>query len=326
MVRWLGTVEPSERQGNGRSSQTSGHSKATPMHAFEVNLLRTIAILVVPVVAVFFGYHIDNSPKPLVVSDVTGSTTASAKGAAVTPPAPVVDPLPTLVADMNAAIATNPALSASATLIDLTTGKEYDAGNSTQYYEAASTSKLVAVFDYIHQVELGKTTLARSIQGQTAQDIIMRMIVYSDNDAWDKLNGYLKFKGEQAYLDSIGVAGHMTPSNIQFSTPAMAKMLQLLHQGKLMTTEHQTMIYGYMSHTTVKNLIQAVLPADALVYHKYGQIEGVLHDASIVEYQGHQFVLVVYTNNAAGTSGMYTKQVDLIHAVTTAAFNDVIKS
>ncbi|MEJ0073498.1 MAG: serine hydrolase [Candidatus Saccharibacteria bacterium] len=151
----------------------------------------------------------------------------------------------------------------------------------------------------------------------------MRMIVYSDNDAWTKLNTYLTMKQEQAYVNSLGLTAIIKTDNLQFSTPDMARMLQLLYQGKLMNAADRAMVYGYMSHTTVTNLIQAVLPPDATVYHKYGQIDGVLHDASIVQYQGHDFVLVIYTNNPAGTAGKYNEQVNLIHAVTTAAFADI---
>lgn len=293
------------------------------MHSFEVKLIPTMALFTLLVLAVFLGYHIDNTPVKATAETPTMVKTVAEK---TTPEAIAPDPLAPLVADMNAAIATQSGLSASATLIDLNTGKQYDAGNYTQQYEAASTSKLVAIFDYIHQIELGKATLTQSIQGQQAQDIIMRMIVYSDNDAWTKLNTHLTMKQEQSYVNSLGLAATIQVNNMQFSTPNMAKMLQMLYEGKLMNSTNQAMVYGYMSHTTVKNLIQAALPADATVYHKYGQIEGVLHDASIVEYQGHNFVLVVYTNNAAGVSSQYTNQVNLIHAVTTAAFNDIMNS
>jgi len=303
-----------------RRRQFWGKSAGANEYAFEVKLIPTLAIFVLLVLAVFLGYRLDTTPTKATTKHTVATKPAAQK---VVPEPPVVDPLANLVGDMNAAIATQPGLSASATLINLDTGKEYDAGNYTQQYTAASTSKLVAVFDYINQVELGKATLTQTIQGQTAQDIIMRMIVYSDNDAWTKLNTYLTMRQEQAYVNGLGLSAVIQVDNMQFSTPNMAKMLQMLYEGKLMNSDHQAMIYNYMSHTTVTNLIQAVLPADATVYHKYGQIEGVLHDASIVEYQGHQFVLVVYTNNPGGTASQYNNQVNLIHAVTTAAFNDV---
>lgn len=280
-----------------------------------------MAMFVVLVISVYMGYQLDR-PVPVQAS---AKPVAAKLVDTATPEEPVTDSLSTVAADMDAVISAQTGVSAAATLIDLDTGKQYDTAGASTYYEAASTSKLVAVFDYIHEVELGHTTLQKSIQGQTAQDIIMRMIIYSDNDAWDKLNGYLKFKSEQSYLDGLGVAGKMIPENIQFTTGAMAKLLQLLYQGKLMNTDHQAMVLDYMSRTTVKNLIQAATPAGATVYHKYGQIEGVLHDASIISWQGRNFVLVIYTNNAAGTSGQYNAQVDLIHAITTAVFADVAK-
>ncbi len=281
----------------------------------------TLALFTLLTLSVLLGYHIDNTPSKAPAAAEPVKTVVKKAEVIAPVPVPDPDPWPTAVADMNAAFAGMPNLSGAATLIDLSTGKQYDAGNYQRTYEAASTAKLVAVFDYIHLVEQGKATLNQTIGGDSAQDIIMRMIVYSDNDAWDKLNGYLKFKPQQAYLDGLGIKASMTPSNLQFYASSMAKLLQLLAGGKLMSSEHQAMVYNYMSHTTMNKLIPAALPADATIYHKYGQIDGVLHDASIVEYQGHQFVLVVYTDG-----GQTTAQTSLIHAVTTAAFNDVMKS
>jgi len=284
-------------------------------YEFEVKLIPTVALFALLVLSVLVGYHIDTPVQ-------AEPKTAAKASQTVSEPVASPEKYPTLVTDMNAALATVPGLSASATLIDLDTSKQYDAGNYTQFYEAASTSKLVGVFDYLHQVEVGKTTLTRTIQGQSAQDIIMRMIIYSDNDAWDKLNGYLKFKPQQAYLDGIGVGGKMVPNNIQFTTPAMARMLQLFYQGDLMNDEHRAMVLDYMGRTTMNKLIPPAVPADAKVYHKYGQIEGVLHDAAIIEWQGRAFVLVVYTDNE-GKSGQYAKQVGAIQAVTRAVFASI---
>ena len=293
-------------------------------HGFEVQLVPVLGMFTLLVLAVFLGYHLDTAPAAE-TSKVTAKPVANTTTDNETPEEDV-DPLPTVAADMQAVISAQSQLQASATLIDLATGKSYSAGNYTERYTAASTAKLVAVFDYINQVEQGKATLDKTIQGQTAQDIIMRMIVYSDNDAWTKLNTYLTMKHEQAYVKGLGLDAVIQAYNVQFSTPDMARLLQLLYEGKLMNDEHRAMVYGYMSSTTMNELIPPALPDDAVIYHKYGQIEGVLHDAAIVEYQGHKFVLVVYTNNSAGDATRYSAQVTLIHDITTAAFNDVIKS
>ena len=287
-----------------------------------------LAMFVFLTVAVILGYRTGGQPVQAKAAQVhVAETTAPPeRNVDAKTPAPT-EKYPTLASDMHAAIAASPSVSAAATLIDLDTGTVYNAGNYTQNYEAASTSKLIAVFDYIHQVELGKTTLARTIQGDTAQDIIQRMIINSDNDAWTKLNTYLTMKQEQSYANSLGLTGTVLQvNNIQFTTGNMAKLLQLLYQGKLMNSQNQALVYGYMAHTTMNKLIPAALPADATIYHKYGQIDGVLHDAAIVQYQGHNFVLVVYTNNPAGTSGQSGTQTNLIHAVVTAALTDIMGS
>jgi beta-lactamase class A len=282
--------------------------------------MKAVKIIAVCVLATFVAvgakYHM--SAKSLSVSHVfavSKQTTVASRETA--------DPLADITSDMNAAIAAQPGLSASASLINLDTGKEYDTSASSTMFTAASTSKLVAIFDYLHQVELGKATLTQDVGGYSAQYNIMRMIVYSDNDAWARLNKYLSFAGEQAYVNSLGVNAVIQEDNMQFSTSNMAKLLQLMYRGKLMNSTDQTMVYNYMANTTITNLIQAALPSDATVYHKYGQLYGNLHDASIVKYQGHNFVLVVYTNNSDGTTAQYSAQVDLIHAITTVAFKDI---
>ncbi len=296
------------------------------MYASEVKLVPILAMFVFLTVAVILGYHTGSHPAqakaaPFTVADTPASQERNVDVKTTTPP---TEKYPTLTSDMNAAIAASPSVSAAATLIDLDTGTAYNAGNYTQNYEAASTAKLVAVFDYLHQVELGKTALTKTIQGDTAQDLIQRMIVNSDNDAWTKLNMYLTMKQEQAYANSLGLTGTVLQvNNIQFTTASMAKLLQLLYQGKLLSPQNQALVYGYMAHTTMNKLIPAALPVDATIYHKYGQIDGVLHDAAIVQYQGHNFVLVVYTDNPAGTSGQSGTQTNLIHAVTSAALTDI---
>ncbi len=102
-----------------------------------------------------------------------------------------------------------------------------------------------------------------------------------------------------------------------------AKLMQQLYEGKLINNSDRALLYSYMANTDSTNLIPAALPGSATVYNKYGQLYGELHDAAIVSYQDHHFVLVIYTKNNDGTTDEYDNQVTLIHAVTAAAFKDV---
>lgn len=238
-------------------------------------------------------------------------------------PAP---PLPTAVSDMNQAITANSGdLQAAATLIDLDNGQEYDAGESGYVFKAASTAKIIAAVDYLHEVEQGKASLSQNIGGANVQQQLKQMIEVSDNTAWLNINNFLGNQ-QQQYAQSIGLKSFTGGEYNTITTSDEAKLLEKLYQGKLINSSHRALLYSYMANTDSTNLIPEALPDSATVYNKYGELEGELHDAAIVSYQGHHFVLVVYTKNSDGTDDEYDNQVTLIHAITAAAFNDVIAS
>lgn len=235
-------------------------------------------------------------------------------------PAPV---LPTASADMNQAINNDPSLEAAASLIDLDNGKEYDAGLSSTVFQAASTAKVLAAVDYLHEVEQGDATLAQNMGGVSAQQELKQMIEVSDNTAWLNINEFLGSQ-QESYAHSIGLSSYTGDDGYNTLTSAEeASLLEQLYQGKLINSTHRALLYSYMSNTNSTNLIQAALPDSATVYHKYGQLGGELHDAAIVTSQGHHFVLVIYTKNPDNTADDYDGQVALIHAITTATFNDI---
>lgn len=234
--------------------------------------------------------------------------------------------LPTATADMNQAIAANSGdLQAAATLIDLDNGQEYSAGESQYVFKAASTAKILAAIDYLHEVEQGQASLTQNLGGTSALQQLKQMIEVSDNTAWLNINDFLGGQ-QQSYAQSIGLDSFTGGEYNTMTTVDEARLLEQLYQGKLINNSHRALLYSYMANTNNTDLIPAALPNDATVYNKYGQLDGELHDAAIVNYQGHNFVLVVFTKNPDNTTDEYANQVALIHAVTQAAFKDVIAS
>lgn len=253
-----------------------------------------------------------------------GSKTAqfiSSKASAVTTKKPAPR-MPTVVNDMNQAIATSPNLQAAATLIDLDNNQEYDAGESTYVFKAASTAKLIAAIDYLHEVEQGKASLSQTINGTSAEQQLKQMIEVSDNNAWVAIDAVLGDQ-QQQYAKDIGLNSFTGGAYATINTPDEAKLLQQLYQGKLINSSHRALLYSYMSHTDNTELIPAALPSGATAYNKYGQLLGELHDAAIVSYKGHHFVLIIFTKNPDETTQDYSPQVTLIHTITQAAFNDI---
>jgi beta-lactamase class A len=287
------------------------------MRHFRISLI-VLVLLAVGLIAGGDSYASRAGDQVLKATGITdGHTTTSDDTKAVA----ASSALPNLVSDMNTAIATDPNVSSAATLIDLDTGQEYDAGQTTVPFTAASTTKILTAVQYLHEVEEGEASLDQDIDGESAQTLIQNMIEVSDNTAWEDLQDFLG--AEQPYAASIGLTSFSGIYDNLITASDQAKLLAQLYQGKLINTSDRALLYSYMADTDSTNLISAALPADATVYHKYGQVDGVLNDAALVTYQGHHFALVIFTNNSDGTSDEYDSQVTLIHTITTAALKDI---
>ena len=216
-------------------------------------------------------------------------------------------------------------IDAAVSLVDLDSGKEYDAGQSTTLYKAASCAKVLAAIDYLHEVETGLASLNQEIDGVNAQILLQQMIEVSDDDSWTDINNYLGNQ-QQSYASQIGLSSFTGGEYNTMTASDMAKLLAMFYQGKLLNTDDRSLLLNYMSNTTSTNLIQAVLPAGAVVYHKYGQLWGYLNDAAIVSYQKHSYVLVVFTNNPDGTADEYNDQVNLIQTISQLVFTNIINA
>jgi len=223
--------------------------------------------------------------------------------------------------DMQAAINNYPALDASAALIDLDTGQTYNAGKTGTLFKAASTAKVLAAVDYMHEVEQGNATLDEEIDGTSAQQLIEKMLEVSDNDAWADINDFLGAQ-QQKYAQSIGLASFTGGDYNTITASDQAKLLAQLAEGKLINSAERTTLYTYMENADGTNLITAAAPSGATVYHKYGELWGYLNDTAIINFNVHHFALVIFTNNEDGTADDYNDQVALIQSVSAAVFAD----
>ncbi len=192
-------------------------------------------------------------------------------------------------------IAAHSEISTSVSVVDITSGQQVNAGMSDTVFRGASTTKLITAAAYLHAVEQGVATLSQYINGDTATNLIRRMIENSDNDAWYALNEYLGYGVLETYGASIGMQDWTAYPNT-ITTADEANLLAQLYKGKLLTAAHAKLLLSYMANSD-NNMIDAALPNSATTYHKYGTLEGELHDAAIIEYNGHTFILVIFTND-----------------------------
>ncbi len=225
--------------------------------------------------------------------------------------------------DLNTVIEKYSNLSIAVSLTDLENNQTYNAGAVDTTFKGASTIKVFTAVYYMHQVEAGKASLTHQIDGVSARTLLQRMLQNSDNDAWAAITTYLGSSNIQSYAQSIGLTSFYGYDYNAIKASDYAKLLVKLYKGELISDENRATLYSFMQDTDNDTLIPAALPNDATVYHKWGDLWGNLHDIAIVQYQGHSFALVIFTNNTDGTQALYSTQVAAIKEVTKTAIIDL---
>jgi beta-lactamase class A len=220
----------------------------------------------------------------------TPSAAPPTPAAVITPPAPAIGP--ELDAEINAVIAANSGYQVGVALIDMADGEVHEYGVKTKFV-AASTGKILAAAAYYHLVETGKASLAAPMGASTSGQQIRQMVQQSNNDSWALILAAVGHKGLINYAASMGIPYDRTVNSL---TPAeMARILSELYSGRLLNAANTAQLLSYMQQTNYETLIPAAAPAGVSVFHKYGLLNGYLHDASVLVQGDRAYVFVVYT-------------------------------
>jgi beta-lactamase class A len=181
-------------------------------------------------------------------------------------------------------------------------------------FEAASTAKVLTAVSYYKLVEAGQASLDDPMGEYTAGFQIREMIQDSDNDSWSLLVNAVGLSALEGDAAAMGVAYDSAENTL---TPAgMAQILADLYGGKLLNQEHTQQLLSYMQNTNDEDLIPAAVPAGVAVFHKYGLLDGELHDAAILSTPARSVVLVIYTKGGDITD--VPERTAIIHEITAA--------
>src|SRR6204780_3453169 len=137
-------------------------------------------------------------------------------------------------------------LETGVSIIDLTNNQRYDYGLGDTQYIAASTTKVLSASLFLHDVELGQDSLSQPLGGSTAQAEMQKMIVVSDDTAWEDFNDLLGHPALLAYAQSLGMKSY-DPDNNLINSDDLATLLADLYQGKLLDSQHTNLLLGYMA-------------------------------------------------------------------------------
>ena len=237
------------------------------------------------------------------------ATTATAAGAAPTapsPPAPAPVPTPSATAvvpptpaigpaldeEINGVIQSNSAYRVGVALVDVADGAVHEYGAKNKFV-AASTAKILAAASYYHLVETGKASLGARMGASTSGQQIRQMVQQSNNESWALIMAAIGARALTNYAAALDIPYDRSVNSL---TPAeMAKTLTELYSGRLLNAVNTRQLLSYMQKTNFETLIPAAVPSGVTVFHKYGLLNGYLHDASILVKGDRAYVFVVYT-------------------------------
>jgi beta-lactamase class A len=220
------------------------------------------------------------------------------------------------------------------TYLDLNTGESFSINGQKKFF-AASTNKVPLVMKISDLVNKGELTWEQSVKYRKSdyeagtgrlqalgkeqvsiKTLTRYAVVYSDNIAKNMLFRQVAPtypNGIKALYKSF-LPGESTNGENRFSTDDMAKILNLLYEGKGENAGYQ-MLYDNMKHTEFHDRLETPLTAGH-VAHKIGSNGTEFNDIGIFEGK-HPFILTVSTNHVPNASDFISSVADLIYTAQT---------
>lgn len=177
-------------------------------------------------------------------------------------------------------------------VVSLRDGQVYDFGDNAAYY-AASVSKLISACDFLKQVQAGKYSLNTQVVGQPAKAQLEKLIVDSDNDAWQGFISLLGHPELEQFAKTYGVTFDAEQNTLNPHDTAI--FLQKLYQGKIINQYHTKLLLGYMNRASDGQYLEANAPDGTTVYQKAGWLSDRLHVAGIVTNRNTGYVVAIYS-------------------------------
>lgn len=180
-------------------------------------------------------------------------------------------------------------------------------------YSAAETdSGILKEFVEYHPVETKVVQTLIDIppleEGEeySVDELIGRMIVYSDNSAFDTLQVWIdsKFPDNDFFVNTLtelGLAYPRSPTESTFTVKSYSSLFRQLYNSSYLTPEYSERVLEILSKSEYKEGLVAGVPETVRVAHKFGVrdslvSEGVeLHDCGIVYFPDNPYVLCVMT-------------------------------
>lgn len=249
---------------------------------------------------------------PVLIWRFTARSSGQSEPPKVEAPPPPVDTT-ALDSTINQIISANSHLDIGVAITDLQRNTSYQYG-VTEPFMAASVAKLLTATLILHKVETNQLKPHQHIGGAPINGQLEKLVVESDNTAWQTFNTYLGTTELTQYARQIGLNSYNREANTM-TTSDVAKLLSQLYQEKLLNHDHTQQLLSYLKKADSDQYIQAAVPDHLTSYHKAGYLNDRLHDTAIITDGDRAFVLVIFTK---GTNPYnFINGTNIIHRITT---------
>jgi len=179
-------------------------------------------------------------------------------------------------------------------------------------FPMASTVKLAIAAAYLTEVDQGRRSLADTISGRPAAQVLDQMIVHSNNYAADQVlatvggpvvvqqwlssHGLTGIRVDRTIAQLLREHGHLADSRDVATPVAMVALLNKLSSGTVLSAQSRSFLLDLMSRcATGTRRIRALLPAGTLVEDKTGTLDGVTNDVGFITMpDGHRVAVAVF--------------------------------
>ncbi len=151
----------------------------------------------------------------------------------------------------------------------------------------------------VQQQIIPKETLSVG-EEYTVDELIRRMIIYSDNQAAFILANYLPKENFKEIFKILGLSQDaLDDPNTQLSVKQYASFFRILFNSSFLTAEYSEKALGILSESQYKDSLVAGLPEGSIVAHKFGEVEVGMehqfHDCGIVYFPDHPYLACIMT-------------------------------
>jgi beta-lactamase class A len=212
------------------------------------------------------------------------------------------------------------------------TGFQYD-HNEKQIVSSASIIKLLIMAEAMNQIKNGYLSLQQRVtvnkedkveysiltiletgNSYTLKDIIILMIVQSDNTATNILIDIVGMENINSFTKQIGLGNTILQRKMMdlkakeegrdnlTTSKDMAIFLELLYKGEIVDKEYSQLMIDIMKQQLYRDMVYLEIPDEIMVAHKTGELANIEHEVGIFFTQKSDYIFSMLTYDAVSNN------------------------